>query len=202
MLETTSGVRLFGPDTRASLPYVKIYAVGVCDGRLGAGAYGGVIVSDGQRFDLGGWFRLATARRMRLFCVVQAVYLLRDRCVANVFTDSVDAARVFRDGTYDVWRDNSFQGVENADLWERLGRLMEGRDIRFHLARNAHNSQSADASRAAEIAADNLRLALDASDELNPSDDAVDKGYEFNLDPAGVDVGGRDWRLGIINRTR
>lgn len=186
VLKTASDVRFFSPNSDTSLPCAKIYAVGARDVKLDASAYGAVIICEDERVEVSGWSLFADIRRARLLCVVEALTLLRNISAVDVFTDFADLTRVLRD--------SSFQGVENADLWDRLGRLTEMRDTRFHLAQDAQNSRNADARRAAEVAFGDLRLALKAWDDLRA------RGYDPDL--ALVDVGGEGWRSGIINQAR
>lgn len=172
------------------LPRAEIYASVAFDVELDAWAFGAVVIREHERVEIDGWSLFRGSRWAELRCVVEALSLLRDVSAVDVFTDFADLACVLQDGTYAAWRDSSFQGVKNADLWDRLGRLVEMRDTRFHLAQEGN----ADTVRAAELACLQLSLGLKAWGDLRA------RGWDPGLDP--LDVEGEVWRSGIIKQAR
>ena len=156
---------------------VVLYADGGADPNPGPGGYGAVLLDGGERRELSSGFRRTTNNRMELMGVIAGLEsLLEPRRVA-VFSDSLYLINAIQKGWARHWRRSSWlkkdQSLrENADLWNRLLKLLERHQVSFHWVRG-HSGLN-----------ENERCDRLASAAARQPDLPPDTGYESPSNPA------------------
>lgn len=116
---------------------ITIYTDGGSSGNPGPGGYGAVIISNGERKELSGGFRLTTNNRMELMGVIVALRSLKKRDEPiTLYTDSSYVVNGITKGWADKWRKNNWiksdkQPAINPDLWGELLDLIKPLKIKF-----------------------------------------------------------------------
>lgn len=116
---------------------VEIFTDGACRGNPGPGGWGALLRCRGQEKELSGAESQTTNNRMELFAAIAALEALtrNDRAI-DLTTDS----QYLRQGITEWlanwkrrgWKTASKQPVKNQDLWQRLDRIVQQHDIRWH----------------------------------------------------------------------
>ncbi|MCL6584591.1 MAG: ribonuclease HI [bacterium] len=125
---------------------VEIYTDGACTGNPGPGGYGVILRYGEHRKELSGGFRLTTNNRMEILAAIVGLEALRERCQVILYSDSrylVDSINkrwVFR-WKANGWMRDKKERVPNADLWERLLKLLQLHSVEFRWVRG-HNGQA------------------------------------------------------------
>jgi ribonuclease HI len=106
---------------------VVIYADGACRGNPGPGGWGVWLKSGEHEKELFGGERLTTNNRMELTAVIEALTVLKQRCVVTVYTDSQYVRQGITTWIHGWkqrgWRTADKQPVKNVELWQRLDTL-------------------------------------------------------------------------------
>ncbi len=116
---------------------IVIYSDGGAKGNPGKGGYGAVLLFKNHRKELSEGFRLTTNNRMELLGVIKALESLkRDDIPIVVYSDSkyiVDAINKgwLKNWIRKNWKKGKNEEVKNIDLWKRVQKLLENRDIIF-----------------------------------------------------------------------
>jgi len=133
-----------------------VYTDGACAGNPGPGGWGVVIIQDGVRRELSGGFRKTTNNRMEILSVISSLEALSScDSLMTIYSDSQYVVDMMNNGHVLKWQRNGWmrdrkQAAMNPDLWERLLKLCEGREVEFTWVRG-HNG-TVENERADELA--------------------------------------------------
>jgi ribonuclease HI len=124
-----------GDDAKA----VEIFTDGACSGNPGPGGWGVLLRWGDVEKELCGGEPHTTNNRMELMAAIQGLESLKRPVKVRLFTDS----QYLRDGItkwihgwkVKGWVTAAREPVKNADLWQRLDAVRQGRDIEFHWVR-------------------------------------------------------------------
>lgn len=126
-----------GGDSTPKDGEITIYTDGGSSGNPGPGGFGVVIISNGNRKELSGGFRLTTNNRMELMGVIAALRSLeqKDKPI-TLYTDSSYVVNGITKGWAEKWRKNNWiksdkQPAINPDLWGELLDLIKPLNIKF-----------------------------------------------------------------------
>ncbi len=116
--------------------HVIMYTDGACSGNPGPGGYGVVLKYGNHRREISGGFRRTTNNRMELMAAIAGLEALKEPCRVTLYTDSrylVDAVQKgwARRWQASNWKRSQREKAENADLWERLLKLLERHQVEF-----------------------------------------------------------------------
>ncbi|WP_293153923.1 ribonuclease HI [Okeania sp. SIO2C9] len=122
------------------IPEVTIYTDGACSGNPGPGGYGIVIITDKQRQELSGGYKLTTNNRMELIAAILGLQTLESACDVTLYTDSKYIVDAITKGWAKRWRANNWKRNKkdkamNPDLWEKLLDLCNQHQVEFFWVR-------------------------------------------------------------------
>jgi ribonuclease HI len=153
-------------------PQVTIYTDGACLRNPGPGGYGVVVLlSDGQRRELSGGFRLTTNNRMEILAAIEGLKLLKQPSKVLLYSDSQYLVNAMQQGWVNRWRANGWmrgkgQPAINPDLWKQLLALCEQHEVTFSWVRgHAGNTENERCDQLSVQAAKSRNLAIDAGYE-------------------------------------
>ena len=116
---------------------VTIYTDGACSGNPGPGGWGAILLYGSHRRELSGGEAETTNNRMELTAVIQALSLVKEPCIVELWSDS----KYVIDGLSKDWAKGwkARGGVKsdkkpalNPDLWDRLLALTDIHSLRYH----------------------------------------------------------------------
>ena len=107
---------------------VIIYTDGACSGNPGPGGWGAILSYKGQEKEISGGAAETTNNRMELTAVIEALALLKEPCVVELFSDSKYVIDALEKG----WIKSDKKPALNVDLWERLLELVSRHQLRYH----------------------------------------------------------------------
>lgn len=116
---------------------VTIYTDGACSGNPGPGGWACILSCNGVEKEASGGEPNTTNNRMELTAVVEALSLLKQSCVVELYSDS----RYVIDGLEKCWAQNwrandwvraGNKKVLNVDLWELLLVLTDQHEMHYH----------------------------------------------------------------------
>ena len=116
---------------------VTIYADGACSGNPGPGGWACILICDGVEKEASGGEANTTNNRMELTAVIEALSLLKQSCVVELYSDS----RYVIDGLEKCWAQNwkangwvkaNKRKALNIDLWEMLLILADQHEMHYH----------------------------------------------------------------------
>ncbi len=104
---------------------VEIYTDGACSGNPGNGGYCAILIFNGVEKVISGAEKDTTNNRMELLAVIKGLEALKERCVVNLYSDSLYVTDAFNQGWITNWIENNWRTagkkeVKNVDLWKRL----------------------------------------------------------------------------------
>lgn len=116
---------------------VQIYTDGACSGNPGPGGFGAILLYGKFRRELSGAFPETTNNRMEIYAALAALELLKEPCIAEIYSDSSYLVNAVRKGWLANWKRNGWrkadkQEVLNRDLWLKLDQLMQTHKVMFH----------------------------------------------------------------------
>ncbi len=116
---------------------VKIYTDGACSGNPGPGGYGTILKFGKHEKELSAGYKKTTNNRMELMAVIAGLEALKERCQADVYSDSkyiVDAVEKGWAKRWEQkgWMRNKKEAAKNPDLWERLLNLLDAHEVKMH----------------------------------------------------------------------
>ena len=158
---------------------VAIYADGACSPNPGAGGYGVVLLSEGDRRELSGGFLKTTNNRMELFSVITGVESIKAKpCNVTVYSDSkyvVDNFHSAKGWRVNAWKRDKKHMAQNPDLWKRLLDCCAGHEVKFVWVRG--HSENRENERCDELAVEARKK----------KDLPLDDGYENPKTPIDPD---------------
>ena len=129
---------------------VTIYTDGACSGNPGPGGWGAILSYKGAEKALSGGAAQTTNNRMELTAVIEALRLLKEPCVVELYSDSKYVIDALKKGWARSWQQRGWVKSDkkpalNPDLWEQLLPLIAAHDVRYHWvkghAENEYNNR-------------------------------------------------------------
>ena len=129
---------------------VTIYTDGACSGNPGPGGWGAILEWNGIEKEISGGASDTTNNRMELTGVIEALFLLKEPCVVELYSDSKYVIDALSKGWVYGWQKKGWvksdkKPAQNVDLWERLLPLIARHEVRYHWvkdhASNAKNNR-------------------------------------------------------------
>ena len=134
----------------AELKHVELFTDGACSGNPGPGCWGYVLRFGGVSKELSGGEAQTTNNRMELTAVIEALSLLKEPCIVDLWSDSKYVIDGLEKGWAKGWKARCWKKADkkpalNPDLWDRLLALTEVHSLRYHWvkghAENAYNNR-------------------------------------------------------------
>lgn len=115
---------------------VEIYTDGACTGNPGKGGFGAVLIYNGNEKRISSGFRKTTNNRMELMAAIEALKLLKEECVVDLYSDSKYLTDAINKNWLSSWQKNGWKKADkkpvlNRDLWEQLTALLEKHSVSF-----------------------------------------------------------------------
>ena len=116
---------------------VTIYTDGACSGNPGPGGWGAILMYGQHRRELSGGEANTTTNRMELTAVIQALSLLKEPCIVDLWSDSKYVIDGLSKGWAKGWKARGWKKADkkpalNPDLWDRLLALTDIHSLRYH----------------------------------------------------------------------
>ena len=116
---------------------VTIYTDGACSGNPGPGGWGAILEWNGIEKEISGGASDTTNNRMELTGVIEALSLLKEPCVVELYSDSKYVIDALSKGWVYGWQKKGWvksdkKPAQNVDLWERLLPLIARHEVRYH----------------------------------------------------------------------
>ena len=116
---------------------ITIYTDGACSGNPGPGGWGAILRYRDTEKELSGGAAETTNNRMELTAVIEALRLLREPCIVELYSDSKYVIDALSKGWARGWKVRGWVKSDkkpalNPDLWERLLELTDRHEMRYH----------------------------------------------------------------------
>ena len=116
---------------------VIIYTDGACSGNPGPGGWGAVLKYGAHERELSGGEASTTNNRMELTAVIEALRLLKEPCVVELYSDSKYVIDALEKGWARSWQQRGWVKSDkkpalNPDLWAELLELCDTHEVRCH----------------------------------------------------------------------
>ena len=114
-----------------------MYTDGACSGNPGPGGWGTVLLFGEHVKEISGFMPDTTNNRMELIGVIEALSLLKEPCVVELYSDSKYVIDALQKGWVYGWQKKGWiksdkKPAQNVDLWERLLPLVARHELRCH----------------------------------------------------------------------
>ena len=135
---------------RKKMKTVTIYTDGACSGNPGPGGWGAILIYGSHKRELSGGEADTTNNRMELTAVIQALSLLKEPCIVELWSDSKYVIDGLETGWARGWQKRGWiksdkKPALNPDLWGRLLELESLHTLRYHWvkghAENEYNNR-------------------------------------------------------------
>ncbi|MDO4742716.1 MAG: ribonuclease HI [bacterium] len=115
---------------------IMVFTDGACSGNPGPGGWGAILRFKEVEKELSGGEAQTTNNRMELTACIKALEALKESCVVKLTTDSQYVVNSVTKGWAESWQRNGWRKADkkpalNADLWERLLKLLTLHDVEF-----------------------------------------------------------------------
>lgn len=129
---------------------VTIYTDGACSGNPGPGGWGAILIYGQHRRELSGGEADTTNNRMELTAVIEALSMLKEPCIVDLWSDSKYVIDGLSKGWAKGWKARGWiksdkKPALNPDLWDRLLALTDIHTLRYHWvkghAENEYNNR-------------------------------------------------------------
>lgn len=115
---------------------VDVYTDGACSGNPGPGGWGAIVIYGKHIRELSGGEENTTNNRMELTAVIEALSILKESCVVNLYSDSKYVIDSLKLGWAEGWRQNGWKKSNkkpalNPDLWDKLLSLVERHEMNY-----------------------------------------------------------------------
>lgn len=115
---------------------VDVYTDGACSGNPGPGGWGAIVIYGQHIRELSGGEENTTNNRMELTAVIEALSILKESCVVNLYSDSKYVIDGLRLGWAEGWKKNGWRKSNkkpalNPDLWEEVLSLVSKHDMNY-----------------------------------------------------------------------
>ena len=116
---------------------VEIYTDGACSGNPGPGGWGAILRYKETEKELSGGAADTTNNRMELTAVIEALALLKESCVVELYSASKYVIDGLSKGWAKGWQKRGWiksdkKPALNPDLWERLLALTDRHEMHYH----------------------------------------------------------------------
>ena len=116
---------------------IIIYTDGACRGNPGPGGWGALLQAGPHEKALCGGEAHTTNNRMELTAVIEALRLLKEPCVVELYSDSKYVIDALEKGWAWGWKKRGWVKSDkkpalNSDLWETLLTLTQKHDMHYH----------------------------------------------------------------------
>ena len=116
---------------------IEIYTDGACSGNPGPGGWGAVLRYNGREKEISGGEVQTTNNRRELTAVIAALECLKEPCTVELYSDSKYVIDALSKGWAVSWRKKGWVKSDkkpalNVDLWDRLLKLTEAHEMRYH----------------------------------------------------------------------
>ena len=116
---------------------ITIYTDGACSGNPGPGGWGAILRYRDTEKELSGGAAETTNNRMELTAVIEALRLLREPCIVELYSDSKYVIDALDKGWARGWKARGWVKSDkkpalNPDLWEQLLALADRHQLRCH----------------------------------------------------------------------
>ena len=116
---------------------ITIYTDGACSGNPGPGGWGAILRYRDTEKELSGGAAETTNNRMELTAVIEALRLLREPCIVELYSDSKYVIDALSKGWARGWKARGWVKSDkkpalNPDLWEQLLALTDTHQVRCH----------------------------------------------------------------------
>ncbi len=116
---------------------VTIYTDGACSGNPGPGGWGAILHYKETEKELSGGAADTTNNRMELTAVIEALALLKEPCVVELYSDSKYVIDGLSKGWAKGWQKRGWiksdkKPALNPDLWEQLLTLTDRHEMHYH----------------------------------------------------------------------
>ena len=116
---------------------VTIYTDGACSGNPGPGGWGAILMYGPHKKELSGGEANTTNNRMELTAVIEALSLLKEPCIVDLWSDSKYVIDGLQKGWAESWKKRGWiksdkKPALNPDLWERLLQLTHMHKVNYH----------------------------------------------------------------------
>lgn len=116
---------------------VTLYTDGACSGNPGPGGWGAVLLYGEHKKEISGGEAQTTNNRMELTAVIEALKLLKEPCVVDLYSDSKYVIDALEKGWAKGWKKRGWVKSDkkpalNPDLWEVLLELAQVHQLRYH----------------------------------------------------------------------
>ena len=116
---------------------ITIYTDGACSGNPGPGGWGAILRYRDTEKELSGGAAETTNNRMELTAVIEALRLLREPCIVELYSDSKYVIDALSKGWARGWKARGWVKSDkkpalNPDLWERLLPLTQRHELHYH----------------------------------------------------------------------
>ena len=134
---------------------VTIYTDGACSGNPGPGGWGAILSYKGAEKALSGGAAQTTNNRMELTAVIEALRLLKEPCVVELYSDSKYVIDALKKGWARSWQQRGWVKSDkkpalNPDLWEQLLALCDVHTLHYHWVKG--HADTAENNRCDEMA--------------------------------------------------
>lgn len=115
---------------------VTIYTDGACSGNPGPGGWGAILMYGAHKRELSGGEAATTNNRMELTAVIEALSLLKEPCIVDLWSDSKYVIDGLEKGWAKGWRARGWKKADkspalNPDLWAKALDLAEQHRITY-----------------------------------------------------------------------
>ena len=116
---------------------VEIYTDGACSGNPGIGGWGSILIYKGVEKIISGGELSTTNNRMELTAVIEALSLLKEPCIVELYSDSKYVIDGLEKGWAKGWKARGWVKSDkkpalNPDLWDKLLTLEGIHSLRYH----------------------------------------------------------------------
>ena len=135
---------------RTYMKTVTIYTDGACSGNPGPGGWGAILMYGPHKREISGGQANTTNNRMELTAVIEALRLLKEPCVVELYSDSKYVIDALEKGWARSWQQRGWVKSDkkpalNVDLWEQLLSLIARHEMHYHWvkghAENEYNNR-------------------------------------------------------------
>ena len=124
---------------------VEIYTDGSCSKNPGPGGYGAILMCDGTEKEISGGAAVTTNNRMELQGPIEALKLLKEPCVVDLYSDSAYVVNSFDKGWIYNWAKNGWKKndgpLKNVDLLQELYALCGRHKVTWHKVKGHADNQ-------------------------------------------------------------
>ncbi len=115
---------------------VMIYTDGACSGNPGPGGWAAILSYNGKEKILTGGVENTTNNQMELTAVIEAIEAVKGDKTIKLFSDSAYVVNAFHQNWIGKWlakrwKNSSDEPVANKEMWQRLLKAMEGKEVEF-----------------------------------------------------------------------